>query len=445
MPALPIQEKGYPFRGVRASGAVSAFPCDPRLAGAAPFLRQDHDGASRRAAAGRKLARVDLSGLFANRLDLPEAGNTLDPRRLPAAGGVGALTDADGQVLLIVCGLNLRRILIQRLTPSPGKRRIDYRAVARTLWWQPAGSAFETAWTHLQIARSLNPRGYRKELPFGPAWFARVDPAAEHPRWVVDRFAFAPQTVDVGPFRDRASCRRFVELLEDLFDLCRYHDTLRQAPHGQACAYKEMGQCPAPCDGSIRLDQYRRQIAASLEFARGESAEVLSHLEQTMTLAAAGLRFEQAARVRERLTRARRILAADGRIVRTPRQFRYLVVQRAVQSSRIQPFFVDRGRIERGETVPVKEVSSIAATWADKTLGSNAGAETADAVACSEGVWLVSSFLNKGDRAAGLFLHESQLSTPGKLCDLIAQRFSKRSAERRNRLSVDPREDAPLE
>jgi len=388
---------------------------------------------------------VDLSGLFANRLDLPEAGRTLDPRSLPAAAGVGALTDANEQVLLIACGVNLRRSLIPRLSPSAGKRRIDYRAVARMLWWQPAGSAFETAFTYLQIARSLNPRGYRKELPFGPAWFARVDPAAEHPRWVVDRFAFAPQTEDVGPFRGRASCRRFVELLEDLFDLCRYYDTLRQTPRGQACAYKEMGQCPAPCDGSISLDQYRRQITASLEFARGESDEIMSHLEKTMTLAAAELRFEHAARVRERLTRARRILAADGRIVRTPREFRYLVVQRAVQGSRIQPFFVDRGRIERGETVPLKEVSSVAAAWADKTRGSNAGAEIADAVACSEGLWLVSFFLNKGDRAAGLFLHESQLATPGKLCERIVQRFSKRSAKRRNRLSVDQRDDAPLE
>ena len=40
-----------------------------------------------------------------------------------------------------------------------------------------------------------------------------------------------------------------------LRDLCRKHDILVQAPTGQACVYHEMGRCPAPCDGSMTLEE----------------------------------------------------------------------------------------------------------------------------------------------------------------------------------------------
>ena len=100
---------------------------------------------------------------------------------------------------------------------------------------------------------------------------------------------------------------------------------LRQAPQGQACAYKEMGRCPAPCDGTVRMAHYHQAIAASVEFACGRSDTRLSQLEQSMTEAARRLEFERAARIREGLARATRILADDRRLQPTAETFRYLV------------------------------------------------------------------------------------------------------------------------
>ncbi len=37
-----------------------------------------------------------------------------------------------------------------------------------------------------------------------------------------------------GPIRDKNAANRLVESLEELFDLCRYHNTLVQVPHGKA-------------------------------------------------------------------------------------------------------------------------------------------------------------------------------------------------------------------
>src|SRR3712207_7312326 len=35
------------------------------------------------------------------------------------------------------------------------------------------------------------------------------------------------------------------------------------APNAAACAYKEMGKCAAPCDGSSSMEQYRQSVGSS--------------------------------------------------------------------------------------------------------------------------------------------------------------------------------------
>ena len=57
---------------------------------------------------------------------------------------------------------------------------------------------------------------------------------------------------------------RLIQLVEDSFDLCRYYNILVESPNTKACAYKEMGKCPAPCDGTIPMSQYHQMIEQSV-------------------------------------------------------------------------------------------------------------------------------------------------------------------------------------
>lgn len=368
---------------------------------------------------------------------------------LPGGGGVCALTDEQGRLIRTLSAQNLRRSLAHRLAPprQAGRRpQADLRAIARKLWWRPTFSVFETYLAYLQITRRLAPDRYRRDLAFGPAWFARVNLQDRHPRWVADKYAFSPPTVDIGPFDRRSGSLRFIELLEDLFDLCRNFEVLRQAPSGQACAYKEMGRCPAPCDGSISMDQYRRAVAASVEFACGRIGPRLRQLEESMNAAASRLQFEVAARIRERISRARTILAHDGRLRQIPESFRYLVVQRAGGTARVKPFFVDRGQVTIGGATQLGKIDQAAAEWTDK-MRRTAGRIDADhAAERCEGIWLVSHFLIKRDRALGLFLHESQLSAPQDLAETVRLRFGKVTGRKAsNPIEVDRSGASPLQ
>ena len=58
-----------------------------------------------------------------------------------------------------------------------------------------------------------------------------------------------------------------------------------------------MGKCPAPCDGSISMDQYRVLVELSLKVLL-DPADYVREQERRMGQAAAELRFEIAARIK---------------------------------------------------------------------------------------------------------------------------------------------------
>lgn len=372
--------------------------------------------------------------LFAQRIDLPPAGEPLDRSALPAGGGVYAFADENGRALQTIGAQSLRRSIAFRLQPPDDearRRRADLRAIARRIHWTPTHSVFETSLVYLNIARRLMPRDYRRQLAFGPVWFARVDPAEEFPRWTAENTGLDGRRMDVGPFQDRTHCTTFIELLEDLFDLCRKYDILVQAPTGQACVYFEMGKCPAPCDGSVSLEAYRGMVQRSIDFARGGHESFLKACAARMQTAAAERDYEQAGQIKNQLDRTRKVLKHDGRLTPVPEAFRYLVVQRAGGTSRVKPFFVSRGVIAADEPARFKDLASAVPAWIERMLR-DAPAPIADPIYASECVWLVSHFLLKGDKAPGLFLPASQLDNPQAVEQRIRDRFRRSSRASEN-------------
>ena len=89
-------------------------------------------------------------------------------------------------------------------------------------------------------------------LGFRPAWFVHVNPQTDFPRYIKTTSLALSTGVRFGPIDDKHAAARLIELLEDGFDLCRFYSILVQAPAGLACAYKEMGKCPAPATARSR-------------------------------------------------------------------------------------------------------------------------------------------------------------------------------------------------
>lgn len=310
-------------------------------------------------------------------------------KRVPARWVVYLLADADDQPIQFLCVKNLRYSLKRRLggdeTIGPSKR-VNYRDLVRRIYWRPVDSTFEADWIYYEAARELFPQTYQGMVGFRPAWFVHVNPQSAFPRYVKTIDLTGGTGTLLGPLEDKHAAARLIELVEDAFDLCRYYNILLDAPTARACAYKEMGKCPAPCDGTISMDQYRRMIESSLR-ALIDPANAIAEHTKRMQQAAAELRFETAAKLKAFLGRILEIGKGPFRHVRELRNFRYVCLQRGPREGMAKAFLITPGGIEEiagligaGEILPLIHEKSHPSGTAPNDLG-HVGAERIGVVA----------------------------------------------------------------
>jgi hypothetical protein len=192
----------------------------------------------------------------------------------------------------------------------------------------------------------------------------------------------------LGPVEDKHSAARLIELVEDLFDLCRYYNILVESPRGKACAYKEMGKCPAPCDGTISIEQYRRMIDWSLS-TLVDPGEMIRQQTRRMQAAAADLKFEMAAKIKVYVNSLSQLRKGPFRHVRRLKDFTYLSLQRGPRDWQARIFLVTPGYVEEiagitSEPARPSEVLRLAFTLAAERTAvavDQAGAERMGVVA----------------------------------------------------------------
>jgi excinuclease UvrABC nuclease subunit len=290
--------------------------------------------------------------IFEHHLDFdPSADFEAFVKLAPAKWAVYLLSDANDRPVQLLCVKNLRYSLRRRLGHEGEQgglsRRVNYRELVRRVKWRRVDGAFEADWIYYEAARAVFPESYRGMVGFRPAWFVHVDTEAKFPRYAKTIDLSPRPGMLIGPVEDKHAANRLIETVEDAFDLCRYYNVLTQAPGGLACAYKEMGKCPAPCDGSIAMEQYRRMVEWSAR-TLVDPAEFLRGHAQRMKAAAAELRFETAAKIKAYIEQIALLGKGPFRHLGKFRNFAYLSFQHGPRPDRgnARIFLITPGMIE---------------------------------------------------------------------------------------------------
>jgi len=292
---------------------------------------------------------------FEGALDVSPPLEDQQLRHVPAKRGLLLLLAEGDHPLILLSSADIRGRLRSRLqTPADDQtrsRRADLRQVTRKVLWRLAYSHFETDLWYLQFARSIWPEGFVRLLPWRAGHFVHVDPAGAAPHFARTSEIKPSPGSCLGPFRDGRSAARFIETIEDAFDLCRDVARLRQSPHAQPCAYRQMGRCCGVCEGAVSMEEYRALVARAADFARGDRAEYRSQLEAAMKQAAGELRFEQAAAAKAKLAALAELEGPAYRHVAEAERFQFLIFQRGPIAKKLKAFLADRGLIIEGPTI----------------------------------------------------------------------------------------------
>jgi excinuclease ABC subunit C len=142
----------------------------------------------------------------------------------------------------------------------------------------------------------------------------------DYPRVMFTRERHRRGVVYFGPYANAKKVRETLDVLNRVFPYRPCEGPQPGRHSGIPCLDYHIERCLAPCVGYVSKEDYRKIIDGVIEFLSGETRPIQRELERKMKDAAAGERFEEAARYRNRLFSVRHLAerqAADKRAVGT--------------------------------------------------------------------------------------------------------------------------------
>jgi len=131
----------------------------------------------------------------------------------------------------------------------------------------------------------------------------RLDPQEKWPRLHMVRRFRRDGAQYFGPYTSSGAMREALSNLRRIFPLRSCSDaTLKDyARRGRPCIEYQMKRCAAPCCGLVAEEAYAELVQGTELFLRGRSDDLMATLRKRMEEAAEDERFEDAARLRDRI------------------------------------------------------------------------------------------------------------------------------------------------
>jgi len=251
-----------------------------------------------------------------NETHVPTVQEKLDA--LPTRPGTYLMKDAAGKVIYVGKAASLRNRVRSYFQPGQeltGRQAAMVERVA-DLDWIVTDSEMEALVLEHNLIKRYHPR-YNVRLRDDKRYpYIKVTVTEEYPRLVVVRNMERDGARYFGPYTSTKAMWETVRLVRRVFGVrqalvasakkragCNWQPGQRRL---RPCLNFDLRQCLGPCAGKVSPEEYRAMVERALLFLDGRAEQVLNDLRQRMTQAAEELRFEEAARLRDKVAAVER-------------------------------------------------------------------------------------------------------------------------------------------
>lgn len=220
---------------------------------------------------------------------------------LPRAPGVYLFRDGKGRVLYVGKAADLRARVRQYVAGGDGRVQVPvFLERTRDLDFIVTRTAAEALLLENTLIKRHRPP-WNVRLRDDKAYpCLRLDLRHRFPRFTVVRRFRDDGALYFGPFADAGALRAAMRALRTVYPLRSCSDRYLES-RTRPCIYYEIGRCNAPCVGLVGEEAYGTLVEEVVAILRGGARGLLADLRGRMEAAAAATRFEEAARLRDRI------------------------------------------------------------------------------------------------------------------------------------------------
>jgi excinuclease ABC subunit C len=235
---------------------------------------------------------------------------------LPGRPGVYRMLGAEGDILYVGKARNLKSRVGSYFQASNVQPKVQ-ALVAKTVNMEVTitNSDIEALLLEYNLIKKHRPRFnvvLRDDKSFP---YLHVETAHEFPRLSFYRGSRKEPGRYFGPYPSAGAVRDTLQQIQKLFRL-RNCDDSYFANRSRPCLQYQIQRCTGPCVGLISKESYAGDVGAAIKVLEGRNDEVREDLTRRMESAAATLKFEEAAQLRDQLAKlqsvqSQQIVTAD--------------------------------------------------------------------------------------------------------------------------------------
>jgi excinuclease ABC subunit C len=273
-----------------------------------------------------------------------------DPATVPDAPGAYLFRDPDGRVIYVGKAKSLRKRIPGYWGGPLHPRTEAMVAAAGGVEWIVASNEVDALHLEYNLIQQHRPRfnvRYRDDKSYP---YLAITESERWPRATVTRAKRRKGMRYFGPYAHAYAIRDTLDSLTRVFPVrtCSngFFDQRRRA--GRPCLYFDIGRCAGPCvpeKTGVTEEGYRELVDALGDFLGGNHRPILRQLEAEMRSVAEAEEYEQAARLRDRLTAARKAIESQEMVLARAEDLDVVGLDEDDLEAAVQVFFVRRGRV----------------------------------------------------------------------------------------------------